>query len=136
MPEPMQYLDISLHKYLTVDGVTGEGIALHQTAGELTISIQIPEQLCSTEETETNPSQTETEETETEPVQTETQTETKQSETAAPQTNAPGSGSTTGSTTPKTGDTTNVAGYAAVLLISLAAVLLLWMEERRRSAKH
>lgn len=46
-----QYLDISLHKYLTVDGVTGEGIALHQTAGELTISIQIPEQLRSTEET-------------------------------------------------------------------------------------
>lgn len=38
-----QYLDISLFKYMTVNGVTQDGVRFHKTADEITISVQIPE---------------------------------------------------------------------------------------------
>lgn len=40
-----QYLDISLFKYMTVNGTQQEGIALHETADKLTITVQVTESL-------------------------------------------------------------------------------------------
>ena len=40
-----QYIDISLYKYMTVDGVTDNGVQLHSTADKIKIAVQIPENL-------------------------------------------------------------------------------------------
>ena len=40
-----QYIDISLYKYKTVNGVTDEGVQLHSTADKVKIFVQIPENL-------------------------------------------------------------------------------------------
>ena len=45
-----QYLDITLFKYMTVDGVAQDGVQLHKTADEITISVQIPESLINTDQ--------------------------------------------------------------------------------------
>ena len=40
-----QYIDISLYKYMTVNGVTDDGVQLHSTADKVKIFVQIPENL-------------------------------------------------------------------------------------------
>jgi LPXTG-motif cell wall-anchored protein len=40
-----QYIDISLYKYMTVDGVTDDGVQLHSTADKIKIAVQIPDSL-------------------------------------------------------------------------------------------
>ena len=40
-----QYIDISLYKYMTVNGVTDDGVQLHSTASKIKIAVQIPENL-------------------------------------------------------------------------------------------
>lgn len=40
-----QYLDISLFKYLTVNGKTGEGEAIHETSKMITVSVVVPDSL-------------------------------------------------------------------------------------------
>ena len=40
-----QYIDISLYKYMTVNGVTDDGVQLHNTADKVKIFVQIPENL-------------------------------------------------------------------------------------------
>lgn len=46
-----QYLDISLFKYMTVNGKTDDGQQIHETAGMVTISVQVPENLINTDGT-------------------------------------------------------------------------------------
>ena len=43
-----QYLDISLFKYMTVNGKQQDGVALHTTKNALTISVAVPEALINT----------------------------------------------------------------------------------------
>lgn len=43
-----QYLDISLFKYMTVNGVAQDGVALHTTKDALTISVAVPDALINT----------------------------------------------------------------------------------------
>ena len=40
-----QYIDISLYKYMTVNGVTDDCVQLHSTADKVKIFVQIPENL-------------------------------------------------------------------------------------------
>lgn len=40
-----QYIDISLYKYMTVNGVTDDGVQLYSTADKVKIFVQIPENL-------------------------------------------------------------------------------------------
>ena len=45
-----QYLDISLMKYLTVNGQTGEGQLISRTSGMITVSVRIPDEMVNTDE--------------------------------------------------------------------------------------
>ena len=44
-----QYLDISLMKYLTVNGQTGKGQQISQTSGMITVSVKIPDSMINTD---------------------------------------------------------------------------------------
>lgn len=44
-----QYLDISLMKYLTVNGQTGEGQLISRTSGMITVSVKIPDHMVNTD---------------------------------------------------------------------------------------
>lgn len=46
-----QYLDISLMKYLTVNGKNGEGQLISHTSGMITISVKIPDEMINTDKT-------------------------------------------------------------------------------------
>lgn len=160
-----QYLDISLFKYMTVNGVTQDGIQLRQTAGQITISVSLPENLINTDSKVTrtyavirnhdgkvdvlNTTYDATGQTLTfqtnlfsdyaiayqdvkEPeTETETEPETKQTETEK-KSDTTGTSQTT---SPKTGDTTNVAGYGMALLISAMALAAILLKRRKRTEK-
>lgn len=46
-----QYLDISLIKYLTVNGKTGEGKVISNTSGLVTVSLKVPDSMINTDKT-------------------------------------------------------------------------------------
>lgn len=150
-----QYLDISLIKYLTVNGDTGKGQLISQTSGMITVSVKIPNQMINTDKSversyivlrnhEGTVAVLDSE------YHADTQTITFQtnrfSDYAIAYKDVKKSGQTNGDTesnqknntsgtainSPKTGDTSNLSGYGMALTISLIAIAVLIYTRRRK----
>ena len=100
-----QYIDISLYKYMTVNGVTDDGVQLHSTADKVKIFVQIPENLINKDN------------------------DVKKADA----TGTNNAVKTTKSV--ETGDTTNVFGYLIALAGAFAVILGLLASRRKRTNK-
>ena len=137
-----QYIDISLYKYMTVDGVTDNGVQLHSTADKIKIAVQIPENLINKDSKvertyyiiRYHDGKAEIiEGTYDEKTQTFTFETDKFSDYAIAYKDVKKAVKTTKSV--KTGDTTNVFGYLIALIGAFAVILGLFASRRKRTNK-
>ena len=107
-----QYIDISLYKYMTVDGVTDNGVQLHSTADKIKIAVQ------------------------TFTFETDKFSDYAIAYKDVKKADATGTNNAVKTTkSVKTGDTTNVFGYLITLIGAFAVILGLFASRRKRTNK-
>ena len=145
-----QYIDISLYKYMTVDGVTDDGVQLHSTADKIKIAVQIPENLINKDSKVERTyyiiryhdgkaeiiEGTYDEKTQTFTFETDKFSDYAIAYKDVKKADATGTNNAVKTTkSVKTGDTTNVFGYLITLIGAFAVILGLFASRRKRTNK-
>ena len=145
-----QYIDISLYKYMTVDGVTDNGVQLHSTADKIKIAVQIPENLINKDSKVERTyyiiryhdgkaeiiEGTYDEKTQTFTFETDKFSDYAIAYKDVKKADATGTNNAVKTTkSVKTGDTTNVFGYLITLTGAFAVILGLFASRRKRTNK-
>lgn len=145
-----QYIDISLYKYMTVDGVTDNGVQLHSTADKIKIAVQIPENLINKDSKVERTyyiiryhdgkaeiiEGTYDEKTQTFTFETDKFSDYAIAYKDVKKADATGTNNAVKTTkSVKTGDTTNVFGYLITLIGAFAVILGLFASRRKRTNK-
>lgn len=145
-----QYIDISLYKYMTVDGVTDDGVQLHSTADKIKIAVQIPENLINKDSKVERTyyiiryhdgkaeiiEGTYDEKTQTFTFETDKFSDYAIAYKDVKKADATGTNNAVKTTkSVKTGDATNVFGYLIALIGAFAVILGLFASRRKRTNK-